>query len=239
MGRGEKIGEKAASEWPYIVPWGLRKVLNYIARKYNNPLIYITENGMQFDFKNCNDNQFMVSAFAFASIFHISSFCMVYLVTPYIKIFLTSRRHFLFSNLGNIPCELVKHLINEVSFWFSILTGYCRTFCSRHTIVQSTGMDDEEDNSLPLSEILDDKLRVHYFKGYLAAVAQAIKDGADVRGYFAWSLLDNFEWAQGYTKRFGLVYVDYKNSLTRHPKSSAYWFSRFLKGGEKKNGKEN
>ena len=56
------------------------------------------------------------------------------------------------------------------------------------------------------------------------------RDGTDVRGYFAWSFLDNFEWAQGYTKRFGLVYVDYKNGLSRHPKSSALWFSRFLKG---------
>ena len=63
------------------------------------------------------------------------------------------------------------------------------------------------------------------------------RDGVDVRGYFAWSLLDNFEWAQGYTKRFGLVYVDYKNGLSRHPKSSAYWFLRFLKG-EGKNGKK-
>lgn len=64
------------------------------------------------------------------------------------------------------------------------------------------------------------------------------RDGVDVRGYFAWSLLDNFEWGQGYTKRFGLVYVDYKGGLARHPKSSAYWFMRFLKGGEGKNGKE-
>lgn len=64
------------------------------------------------------------------------------------------------------------------------------------------------------------------------------RDGTDVRGYFAWSLLDNFEWKFGYTKRFGLIYVDYKNGLTRHLKSSAYWFLRFLKCGEDKNGKE-
>ncbi|KAM7280785.1 hypothetical protein ACFE04_007919 [Oxalis oulophora] len=141
---GEVIGEKAASPWLYVVPWGIRKVLNYVAQTYNNPPIFVTENGM----------------------------------------------------------------------------------------------DDEENDTSPLHEMLDDKLRVCYFKGYLAAVSEAIKDGADVRGYFAWSLLDNFEWAQGYTKRFGLVYVDYKNGLSRHPKSSAYWFARFLKAGEAKTLKE-
>lgn len=62
-------------------------------------------------------------------------------------------------------------------------------------------------------------------------------DGVDVRGYFAWSLLDNFEWHQGYTKRFGLVYVDYKNALTRHLKSSAYWFIKFFKAQGGQNGK--
>ncbi|KAL6228434.1 hypothetical protein ACLB2K_002384 [Fragaria x ananassa] len=141
---GEIIGEKAASEWLYVVPWGIHKVLNYIAQRYNSPPIYITENGM----------------------------------------------------------------------------------------------DDEDNDSSPLNEMLDDKLRVSYFKRYLAAVSNAMRDGVDVRGYFAWSLLDNFEWAQGYTKRFGLIYIDYKNGLSRHPKSSAYWFSRFLKNGEGKDGKD-
>ncbi|GFP95768.1 beta-glucosidase 42 [Phtheirospermum japonicum] len=140
---GEMIGEKAASPWLYLVPWGLWKLLNYISMRYNNPPIYITENGM----------------------------------------------------------------------------------------------DDEGDSTSPLHEMLDDKLRVSYYKGYLAAVHQAINDGADVRGYFAWSLLDNFEWELGYTKRFGLIYVDYENGLTRHPKSSAYWFKRFLKAEDGKNGK--
>uniref|UniRef100_A0A6N2NL33 Beta-glucosidase n=1 Tax=Salix viminalis TaxID=40686 RepID=A0A6N2NL33_SALVM len=82
--------------------------------------------------------------------------------------------------------------------------------------VTENGMDDE-DIDAPLHEVLDDKLRVRYFKGYLASVAQAIKDGVQVKGYFAWSLLDNFEWAQGYTKRFGLVYVDYKNGARSTP----------------------
>uniref|UniRef100_A0A453G519 Uncharacterized protein n=1 Tax=Aegilops tauschii subsp. strangulata TaxID=200361 RepID=A0A453G519_AEGTS len=94
----------------------------------------------------------------------------------------------------------------------------------------SVGMDDEDDPSAPVDQFLNDTKRVNFFKGYVGAVAQAIKDGADVRGYFAWSFVDNFEWAMGFTKRFGIVYVDYKNGLSRHPKASAMWFSRFLNG---------
>lgn len=55
------------------------------------------------------------------------------------------------------------------------------------------------------------------------------RKGADVRGYFAWSLLDNFEWTEGYTVRFGIIFVDFENGLKRYPKSSAHWFSKFLK----------
>ena len=59
---------------------------------------------------------------------------------------------------------------------------------------------------------------------HLRAVHTAIAQGADVRGYFYWSLLDNFEWACGYGKRFGIVYVDYA-SLERTPKDSALWYA--------------
>lgn len=54
------------------------------------------------------------------------------------------------------------------------------------------------------------------------------RDGANVKGYFAWSLLDNFEWAYGYTVRFGLNFVDYNDGLKRYPKNSAHWFKEFL-----------
>lgn len=57
-----------------------------------------------------------------------------------------------------------------------------------------------------------------------------------MRGYFAWSLIDNFEWESGYTKRFGLIYVDYTN-LKRYLKDSARWFSSFLKQEENKKAK--
>ena len=49
-----------------------------------------------------------------------------------------------------------------------------------------------------------------------------------MKGYFAWSLLDNYEWAAGYTVRFGIVFVDYKNDLKRYPKHSTLWFKKFL-----------
>jgi len=68
-----------------------------------------------------------------------------------------------------------------------------------------------------------DPERTEYLAGYLDAVGRAIAEGAPVRGYFVWSLLDNFEWAEGYSKRFGIVYVDYP-TLERVPKDSFYWY---------------
>jgi beta-glucosidase len=75
---------------------------------------------------------------------------------------------------------------------------------------------------------IDDPLRVRYLRDHLAAVWDAIQHGADVRGYFAWSLLDNFEWSLGYSKRFGLVHVNYE-TLERTPKASARYFSRVIR----------
>jgi beta-glucosidase len=65
--------------------------------------------------------------------------------------------------------------------------------------------------------------RVSYLRDHLAAVWRALDAGVDVRGYYVWSLLDNFEWSWGYSKRFGIVYVDYQ-TLERVPKDSAWWF---------------
>ncbi|WP_440099413.1 GH1 family beta-glucosidase [Streptosporangium sp. H16] len=69
-----------------------------------------------------------------------------------------------------------------------------------------------------------DAERVDYLRTHLLAAHQAIQEGADLRGYLAWSLMDNFEWAYGYDKRFGLVHVDY-DTQTRIPKDSALWYS--------------
>eukprot|EP00752_Nemacystus_decipiens_P017501 g15689.t1 len=74
---------------------------------------------------------------------------------------------------------------------------------------------------------VNDTGRIAYFQGYLEEMHYAIQLGADVRAYYAWSFMDNFEWAQGYAKRFGLVHVDY-TTLKRTPKSSSKWFSKVL-----------
>ena len=77
--------------------------------------------------------------------------------------------------------------------------------------------------------IADDKddRRALWIERYIYAMSQAIKDGADVRGYHYWSLMDNFEWSFGYTKRFGIVYVDYETQR-RYPKDSAYWLKSIM-----------
>ncbi|CAN6453732.1 unnamed protein product [Victoria cruziana] len=131
---GKDIGHPAASSWLYMYPKGIKDLLIYIKKKYNNPKIFITENG--------------------------------------------------YSEFNN--------------------------------------------STLPLMEALKDPWRIKYYSGHLQYLHEAIREGVDVRGYFAWSLLDNFEWSDGYSIRFGLVFIDYNNGLKRHPKQSAYWLQKFL-----------
>ncbi|KAK8962643.1 Beta-glucosidase 6 [Platanthera guangdongensis] len=129
------IGDKAASIWIYIVPTGIRSLMNYIKEKYGNPPVFITENGM----------------------------------------------------------------------------------------------DDPNNPFVPIKDALKDEKRISYHNGYLGNLSEAIRvDGCDVRGYFAWSLLDNWEWAAGYTSRFGLYFVDYGDNLKRYPKDSVKWFKNLL-----------
>ncbi|MDP4502908.1 GH1 family beta-glucosidase [Nonomuraea turcica] len=76
---------------------------------------------------------------------------------------------------------------------------------------------------------LDDAARIAFLEGHIAAMRQAMAEGVDVRGYFVWSLLDNFEWAEGYHQRFGLVHVDFATQR-RTPKASYAWLRDFLRG---------
>lgn len=132
---GIPIGPRAASNWLYVYPKGIQELLLHIKKVYNNPLIYITENGI----------------------------------------------------------------------------------------------DEFNDPTLSLEEALMDTYRIDYYHRHLFYIRSAIKNGVNIKGYFAWSLLDNFEWSSGYTVRFGINFVDYKNGLTRHQKLSAKWFKIFLK----------
>jgi len=89
------------------------------------------------------------------------------------------------------------------------------------------------ENGASFKDVLDnghihDELRIKYFQDYLSAILKAKNDGANVTGYFAWTLLDNFEWLEGYRPKFGLIYVDFETQK-RVLKDSGKWFCEFLK----------
>ncbi|KAJ9174419.1 hypothetical protein P3X46_013064 [Hevea brasiliensis] len=94
--------------------------------------------------------------------------------------------------------------------------------------ITENGLADANNASLSVQEAIKDGLRIKYLHSHLASLLQAIKEGANVKGYYAWSFLDDFEWDAGYTVRFGMIYVDFKNKLKRYMKYSAYWFKMFL-----------
>ncbi|OMO59469.1 Glycoside hydrolase, family 1 [Corchorus olitorius] len=132
---GVPIGTETALGWLYLVPKGLKELVIHIKEKYNNPVVYIHENG--------------------------------------------------------VP--------------------------------------ESNNASLSVTEAIKDSLRITALDGHLKALLEGIKAGANVKGYYMWSFLDNYEWNHGYTIRFGMVYVDFKQKLQRHLKYSAYWFKKFLR----------
>ncbi|KAI4368600.1 hypothetical protein MLD38_017143 [Melastoma candidum] len=132
---GIPLGPVAASSWLYVYPRGLWNLMLYLKKYYNNPIIYITENGI----------------------------------------------------------------------------------------------DEANNTTLPLEKQLADENRISYYYGHLQYLKKAIDDGARVKGFFAWTFLDDMEWGSGYTVRFGLNYVDFQNGLKRYPKHSAIWFKNFLR----------
>ncbi|MCO5585834.1 hypothetical protein L7F22_039767 [Adiantum nelumboides] len=133
---GESIGPRSpGAAWLYVVPWGFKKILDYIRIQYNNPPIIITENG--------------------------------------------------YADINGSPLISLEHALDDVD-------------------------------------------RIMYHEEYLSSLLSAIKDGSDVRGYFVWSLLDNWEWGLGLIPRFGVYFVDYMDHLKRYPKKSVAWFQQFL-----------
>jgi beta-galactosidase len=96
----------------------------------------------------------------------------------------------------------------------------------QHPVIYITENGCAFEDKMENGEVADTK-RIEYLKGYISNCHRAIEDGIDLRGYFVWSLMDNFEWALGYQKRFGLIYI-VRETLERVPKASAYWYKKLV-----------
>ena len=132
---GESIGPVAECKWLYVFPPGMRGILNWINKRYDNPVIYVFENGV------------------------------------------------------SVPGE----------------------------------------SQMNIKDALKDTFRVNYYRDYIKNMIDSIMiDGVKVNGYFAWSIYDNFEWADGFNTRFGMIYIDYKNNQARYNKDSVSFYSKFV-----------
>jgi beta-glucosidase len=95
--------------------------------------------------------------------------------------------------------------------------------------ITENGVSVKEDGAGPgVDGKVHDARRIDYLQKHFAAMHQAISEGVDLRGYYQWSLMDNFEWAWGYTQFFGLIHVDYQ-TLKRTPKDSYHWYREAIK----------
>jgi beta-glucosidase len=116
---------------------------------------------------------------------------------------------------------------------FRSLLNYIWKTYNKPIYVTENGFPVAGESQLPIEEAVHDVDRINYFKGYTQSLLEAINlDGVDVRSYFAWTLMDNFEWAEGYGCRFGVTYVDY-NTQKRYPKDSAMFLKKWYEGFKK------
>lgn len=112
---------------------------------------------------------------------------------------------------------------------YDLLTGLRRDYGDRLLPVFITENGCSRDDAPDAEGRVADPERCSSMDGHLRALADAIAAGVDVRGCFAWSLLDDFEWAEGYTQRFGLVHVDFDTG-ERTPKDSYAWYRAWIAG---------
>jgi len=111
----------------------------------------------------------------------------------------------------------------------SAISWVVRRYHTPPMYITENGVDVPGENHLLLPQALRDPFRISYYAQYLEQMREAMAAGADIRGYFAWSLLDNFEWKDGYMFRFGLHYVDYSTKeRTRYAKDSAMWYRNYV-----------
>lgn len=113
--------------------------------------------------------------------------------------------------------------------FYDMLTTLSRDY--GHPIIEITETGTPYPNTMPLDEQMHDAARIDWYRQHLAALSRAIKDGARVRAYHAWSLLDNLEWGSGFTRRFGLVHVDFKTQK-RTIKDSGHWYGHVAATGK-------
>ncbi|PSR73245.1 hypothetical protein PHLCEN_2v10905 [Hermanssonia centrifuga] len=112
---------------------------------------------------------------------------------------------------------------------FRDLLNYLYKRYRKPIYVTENGFAVKDEDKKTVEEALQDDDRVQYYRGVTSSLLAAVKeDGVDVRGYFGWSLLDNFEWADGYVTRFGVTYVDYETQK-RYPKDSGKFLSQWFK----------
>ncbi|KAJ4846228.1 hypothetical protein Tsubulata_035399 [Turnera subulata] len=118
--------------------------------------------------------------------------------------------------------------LRVVPFGLRYLLNYTKDNYENPDIyVMENGIADEESEFV--EDIIHDRARIEYHDAHLGNLSMAMKEhNVSVKGYFAWSFMDNFEWSSGYSKRFGLTYIDYTKNLTRIPKDSYRWFSNLL-----------
>jgi beta-glucosidase len=121
--------------------------------------------------------------------------------------------------LTEMGYEQAPHALGDFVRWVSKEYGSPRIYVTENGVCDPAG---------PKDGAVDDELRLGLLRGFLAGLHGAITDGCDVRAYYVWSLLDNFEWAFGYSKRFGIVWTDYETQQ-RIPKASARFFAEVIR----------
>jgi len=129
------------------------------------------------------------------------------------------------------PQAASSWLLITPQFFPNILAWVHARYPSLTIYITENGVDVPGEDSMPLAQALNDTYRINYLHGYLSALESSINSGIPVAGYFCWSLMDNFEWSDGYHFRFGLHYVQYNVSQNRIPKASAQWYSELASTG--------
>jgi beta-glucosidase len=111
--------------------------------------------------------------------------------------------------------EAAPHSLGDFVRWVSKEYGRPKIYITENGVC---------DNTAPVDGVIDDQTRIELLRGFLAGLHGAIRDGCDVRAYYQWSLMDNFEWSYGFSKRFGMVWTDFETQA-RIPKASAAFYS--------------